>query len=152
MSVQKYRFGFSAAGFISFMLIMLPNIIWMLFPPPDDPISGNLSSIAALNVIMSAAQWIMIAMLIMIKSDEYKRGGNNIYYIVICGICLVLYYASWILYYCGQYSPIMLVGMAVEPCVYFIAFALWQRNYISLPPAIVFAVFHISITVCNFVK
>lgn len=131
---------------------MLPNIIWMICPPADNPLYGNSSSVSVLNVVMSVVQWIMLAMLIVIKSEEYKRGGNNIYYIVICGICLAIYYVSWICYYFGIYSPIMFVGMAVEPSVYFIVLAIWQRNYISLPPALIFAVIHICITVGNFVK
>ena len=45
--LKKYRFGFSVEGF---MLVMLPNIIWMLHPPAYDPIAANQSRIAAVNI------------------------------------------------------------------------------------------------------
>lgn len=147
--LNKYRFGFSVEGLIGFALVMLPNIIWMIHPPADDPISANQSSIAAVNIVMSAAQWIMIAVLICIKSEEYNHNDRNIHYIAICGICLAIYYVSWILYYCGVHPAAMLVGMAVEPSIYFIVLGLWLRNYISLPPAVIFAVLHILVTMSN---
>lgn len=96
--LKKYRFGFSVEGFVGFMLVMLPNIIWMLHPPAYDPIAANQSGIAAVNIAMSAAQWLMVAALCCIKSEEYNRRSINIHYIAICGICLVQCYMNDLIY------------------------------------------------------
>lgn len=149
--MKNYKIGFSIKGFIAFLLIMIPNIIWMICPPTNDILAKNSSKFDAINILMSVSQFIMIAAMILLSSKIFTSRKSNKFYLVGCIICICVYYFSWCCYYNGSVTPIMLLGMAVFPCSYFILFALWQKNYIALIPTIVFSALHISITFVNFV-
>lgn len=149
---EKYRFAFSPVGFAGFAAIMLPNIIWMIRPPENDPIAANSSGVAAVDIAMSAAQWIMIAMLILLNSNDGAKEFGRLMRCcaAVCAVCAVIYYVSWICCYSGISSPAMFIGMAVEPSLFFISLAVLLRNYPVLPPALVFAVLHTYVTARNF--
>lgn len=144
--MKKYEIGFSLKGLIAFLIIMLPNIFWMISPPTDGFLSTDSGNVAVLNIIMVISQWIMIALLIFLirKTGESEKGHI---YQLICGLCVSIYYISWALYYFNIVSPIMLVGMAVFPCCFFTSFILRQKTYPVLIPAAVFSFIHIGTTV-----
>lgn len=148
--MRSYRFGFSLKGFMAFMLVMTPNIIWMIAPPMNNPVAGNSSAYPVLNIVVSVSQVIMIALLIILIPKEDKKGKSIKIYIKLSSFCLVGYYIAWIGYYTGMVYSWMLVGMAVLPSIYFISVELWLKNYISIIPSIIFGVTHITITCSNY--
>lgn len=143
---QKYRFVFSVWGMAAFLLVMVPNILWAIFPPQTDPLAGNSSGVPFLNVLMSASQWIMVAMLIFLKSNKESKSKGLM---ITAGGCLLTYWFFWILYYLGCAAPIIFVSLAVFPCAFFALVALWLGNLPALLPLAVFAILHIGITVGN---
>lgn len=150
--IKKYRFGFSWEGLVAFLLVMTPNILWMACPPVNDPLARN-SAPAAVEIAMSVSQWLMIALLAVIKRKDAVRGkpASRIFCIA-CGALLLSYYLLWAAYFMGYAAPLQLLGMAVFPCTYFILFAVWRENMLALVPALVFAVLHIGVTFINFVR
>lgn len=147
---HKYSFGFSVTGFAAFAAIMIPNIIWMIHPPKIDPIASNSSTIPAVDISMSAAQWIMTALLILLKSKDEAPNKSAKVCALVCASCIVMYYVSWVCYYFGISNLAMLIGMAIEPSLFFISLAVMLRNYPALPPALIFSVLHIYVTTLNF--
>lgn len=122
----------------------------MTYLPISDVLAKNVSDFPILTSIMSVSRWMMIVLIILCKNETTKRNSDK-FYIVACSICLCVYYAFWISYYIGIVLPIIFLGMAISPCVYFFLFILWQRKYIVMLPAIVFSVLHIGITYSDFV-
>lgn len=118
--MKEYQIRFSIKGFVTFLLIMIPNIVWMIYPPVNDVLSTNSSRIAIVDIIMSVSQWIMIAMLILIQKVKIESRRIDNIYIAACTLCIAIYYISWICYYFGIISSLMLLGMAVFPCCFFV--------------------------------
>ena len=146
--MKEYKIKFSIKGFLAFVLIMIPNIIWMIIPPSNDFLASNSSDIVVLNVLMTISQWIMIALLMILVRKTEVSSSSHIYKLI-CIVCLGIYYISWVFYYMNIMNQIMFLGMAVIPCSFFIIFIIWQKIYLVLVPAIIFAVLHIGITFSN---
>ena len=51
--MSKYKIKFFIKGIFAFLLVMIPNIIWMIMPSTNNFLAGNSSDIVALNVLMS---------------------------------------------------------------------------------------------------
>jgi hypothetical protein len=148
--MKKYRLGFSIRGFLSFLLIMIPNIIWMIISPANDLLAENSSVYPILDVTEHVSQGIMLALLFVIINNERSNGRRARIYLSISGICISIYYILWILYYIGIVDPWMLLGLAFFPAVYFLCMALTLRNYLMLIPCVIFGIIHIIITGMNF--
>lgn len=149
--MKKYKIGFSIKGLIEFLLVMVPNIIWEIYPPANDVLSTNSSSIAAVNIVMSISQWIMMALLILLRRTAVDSKVADKMCVSASAVCLGIYYVCWICYYLEVVSPLMLLGMAVLPCCFFSLFILWQKIYIVLIPTAIFSALHIGVTCINFV-
>jgi small-conductance mechanosensitive channel len=149
LSMKNYRFGFSLKGFIAFVFVMIPNIIWMLVPPVNNPIAGNNAPDSVFEIVLGASQFALVASLIILNRRDSHNNKTNKILIVLAFLCLTGYYVSWISYYAGIVNPWMFVGMAVLPSVYFIAVGLWLKNYVSIIPGIVFGITHTIITCLN---
>ena len=148
--MKSYRFGFSLKGFVAFMLVMIPNIIWMAVPPVNNPVAGNSTPYPIFDIVVTVSQAIMIALLIILIPKESRNGKSIKIHIKLAFICLVGYYVAWISYYTGMVYPWMFVGMAVLPSIYFISVELWLKNYIAIIPSIVFGISHTAITFSNY--
>lgn len=48
--MREYKIGFSLKGLIAFLIIMLPNIYWMIVPPSNKFLSTNSSKVTVLTV------------------------------------------------------------------------------------------------------
>lgn len=147
--MKNYRFGFSLKGFLAFMLVTIPNFIWMLVPPVNNELSEN-NGVFPFDMIQSISQVLMIALLIILVRKENKVQSRARLYIGLGAFMLVGYYAAWIWYYTWAVHPWLLVSMAVMPALYFIAVCLWLRNYIAVITSVVFGAVHIAITCSNY--
>lgn len=152
MNKLKYKFGFSIRGFLSFILAMIPNIIWMIIPPANDILAQNSASQPVFDIILNISQWVMIAALIILINKTTKDNKRGRLFVGLAVLCLMIYYISWILYYTGIVNPWMLVAMAIFPTLYFIFVEFWIKNYIALMPSIIFGIIHTVITYSNYLR
>ena len=150
--MNNYNLGFSLKGFLAFMLVMIPNVIWMIVPPSNNPIAANSAMYPLFDIITGISKAMMITLLIILIPKKNRHGKGKKIYIKFALFCLVIYYVMWILYYAGIINPWMLVGMAVFPSAYFIFVELWLNNYIAITPSAFFGIAHIAITFSNFVQ
>lgn len=148
--MRNYRFGFSLKGYTAFMLVMMPNIVWIIIPPAGDPIAGNSAPYPIFDVVANISRAIMIALLIILIPRGHKKKKSIKLYIGLAAFCLAGYYALWAGLYAGMGYPWMFIGMAVLPSIYFISAGLWLKNYIAIIPSLVFGITHIAITCSNF--
>ena len=148
--MKNYKLGFSLKGFTAFMLIMIPNVIWMIKPPVYNPIAGNSIPYPIFDLVANVSQTIMIALLIILIPKKTGKGKAIKINFSLASFCLVGYFIAWISYYNGISFPWLYVSMAVLPSVFFISIDLWLNNYIAVVPSIVFGITHVAFTCHNF--
>ena len=150
--MNTYRIGFSIKGFVAFILVMIPNLIWMIAPPSNNPISINSVIYPLFDIIVVISQAIMITLLIILIPRKNRSCKRIKIYFKLAIFCLLVYYIMWIMYYTAMISPWILVGMAMFPSIYFIFIELWLCNYIAIIPSLIFGIMHIAITFSNYIQ
>lgn len=139
--------GLSIFGLISVALIMLPNIIWAIYPPKEDILSSNATS-SWLDIIENICRYAMIALFIGFVGKTDLTSNKT--FLVFAIICLGIYYLLWVVYYFGNARKLVLMGLAFIPTIYFLSISLWLGNYLSIIPNVIFTVCHIIITIRNY--
>jgi len=147
--LKKYRMGFDLWALILFAAIMLPNIIWAALPAPND-ILRTPSVTPVIDAAGSACQVLMIAALCMLRRSDCPPEHPPVLPIAV-GLCTALYYLSWVLYYCGITGAAVVLGLTVPPCLAFILFALYRKNFIAAAFAAGFTVCHLIFALVNFI-
>lgn len=144
---KRYRLGLDVMGLGLFVLIMLPNVIWMAVPPVPDPLS--LPSVTPrLDLAASAAQALMVAALCLVKSRQTVPVPRPAAAAI--GLCCLGYYAAWGCYYGGVLHPALFLSMCVLPCLALLLYAAARRNWAAFVPGVVFSVLHGVYGICNF--
>ena len=149
MKIKNYKFGFDVWALVLFVLIMLPNIIWFCVPSQND-ILRNESTTQVLDVFVTVFQVIMLAVLCAIKNINVEKIKFSLF-VILSAVFGLLYYACWILYYCGIVHAVVMLGLCILPCGAFLFYAVDRKNYFALIPIAVFAVLHFSSTLINFI-
>ena len=146
-NLMNYYLGFSMKGLIIFLLPMIPNIFYFLFPAPE--VTGNIANNhIILDVLEHGSQAIFIFMLIFVISKQTSRIQSP--YTTGMAILLIFYFALWILYFTGKANLIILLGMAILPVAYFILAEIWLNNYLAIIPTVLFGIVHVIITYINY--
>lgn len=148
---HNYKMSFSLSGFLAFLLVMIPNIVWMVFPPANDLLKQNHAEFLWVDLLLNVSQCCMAASLILCVSRRKQDPYEGRVYQKWAFICLAAYYSCWVLYYMGIAASWLMVCMAVFPMLFFVLWELKLRNYIALWPSLIFAVTHIIVTISNYV-
>lgn len=141
------RLKFSLLGFIIFMIPMVINIIYVLFPPANtaqdiQPVNKWLEGIEQSTRVLYA-----VAMCILVSNKEVEYLDVWFY---LGAVFLVLYYIAWIRYFIGG-RKIELLGknfffvpmpLAIFPVLYYIFAAIWVHNWIAVVLMIIFGIAH----------
>ena len=147
--LKKYKMGFDVWGLIVFLIIMIPNFIWFAVPAPNDILRTE-SVTVVIDTIGSICQVLMIfALCVFINSERKKLSFTKTIIIMIC-FC-VLYFASWVFYYCGITNAVIILGLTIPPCMAFLFFAIDRKNYISIFPISIFTICHFIYGVVNYI-
>lgn len=147
-SARQLRFGFSPGGLLAFALVMLPNLLWLLAPPLNDPLAANSAPSALLELLEHASQWVLVATLVLLVNRE--KGRRSRVFLFAAALPLAGYYALWAAYYAGMSPAWLLLGLAVLTPLFFCLAAVWLKNWAALPPAVVFGIAHIAVTCSNY--
>ena len=149
-SVRNYRFGFSPLGFVAVMIPMIPNIVWALLPGASEALAANHSPWAAVDVVGTVAQSLMIALLILLVATRRQLTAGKKIFRAVAATCLAAYLLLWLLYFTADLAPLAILMMAVLPATYFICVAVYLENYPALIPAALFTLIHVATTASNF--
>ena len=151
--MKKYKIGFSIKGFVAFLCVMIPNIIWAVLPPTNDILAGNNADNPIFDVLLNICRFLIFALLVLLINKTEKENRTSKALLCLSVFCLLGYFVSWVLYYLGNTNPWLLVlGLAASPSLYFIFIGLWLKNYPVILPSFIFAIIHIAITYANFVQ
>lgn len=147
--LKKYKFGFEPWGLFLFIIIMIPNFFWFIFPPREDVLRTD-SATKTIDVIGSVFQVLMIATLCTLKNKERKKIRLTPC-IIITAVCYLLYITGWIFYYCDITGKSIILVLTLAPCLAFLFFAIDRKNRIAIIPVSVFTLCHLVYSVVNFV-
>ncbi len=147
--LKKYKFGFDISGLALFLIVMLPNFIWFAVPAPNDVLRAE-SVTPVVDVIGSICQALFVAALcVVINTEREKLRLSPL--LISSGVCVIMYFAGWILYYIGISDPVVIISLTVPPCLAFILFALDRKNIIAVVPAVCFTICHLIYGTVNFI-
>lgn len=149
-SASRYRLRFSLAGFVAFVVPMIPNVVWAFVPRAGPPLPVNDSVATFIEVSGAVSQVLMIALLVMVVNTRRQSLSSKKFVAAVGAACLIGYLVLWVVYFTAPITPMLLLMMAVLPSAYFICVCLYLENYPSLVPATLFALIHISTTATSY--
>ena len=140
--------GLHIKGFIIPLLVLLPNLIFIFFPPRNVP--HSLGSTPLIFTILERAGQItcfMMPILFGRKLAEQPVGPAA----VLMAVCLIVYYFCWIRFYLsGREFAVLFVPllgipvpMALFPAIYFLILGFSLPSWLFLIPALVFTIGHL---------
>ena len=144
------HFGFSGVGRIRFLIPMIINILYVIFPPKinnekERPKNKKLAVLEIIEQFTRIAYVVILCIFVSNKSLSYK---SPLLYISI--VFLILYYIVWIRYFIGG-RDVKLLGekflfiplpLSIFPVLYFIFASLWMNNYMAAVVMIIFGIAH----------
>lgn len=147
--LKKYRFGVDICGIIVFMIVMIPNFIWIAIPAPNDVLRKE-SVTAIIDTVGSICQVLFVSSLcIIINKERNKLQFSPL--LISSMVCIILYFIGWVLYYIGFINPFVILSLKLPPCLAFIFFALERKNVIAVVPAVCFTICHLIYGVVNYI-
>lgn len=146
--MKNYQIYFSFTFLFLYFIQLLPNIIWVVYPPVNNILAQNEAPFVWLDILEHILGVLIVFSMVFLHST--KQGNPVTKYIIIAALCAAGYYICWIAYYLGCRESLLFLCMAVFPPCYFISLSLWQRNYICMIICILFAFCHIAITCINY--
>lgn len=140
--------GFSITGTIIAAVMLLPNIIYIFFPPQNVP-AENKDAGRFFTVMEYIGQVALIALLVVSRDSFHGRAFDV--WAVLMVICIAVYYGLWLRYFLGGrqasllYRPLLAlpVPMAVFPVFAFAFAGVWGNSLFLLAASAVFALGHI---------
>ena len=91
----------------------------------------------------------VFAFCVFINSERKKLSFTKTIIMMIC--CGVVYFVSWMFYYCGMTNAVIILGLTIPPCMAFLFFAIDRKNYISIVPISIFTICHFIYGVVNYI-
>ena len=149
MKLKDYRFGFDFWALGLFAIIMIPNIVWFCVPAQNDILRGD-SANEALDTAATVFQVIAVAAFVVIANKYRKRLNPASPFFLGTVLCLVIYIAAWVCYYCGKTNAFVIIFLALFPCLALGFFEIERKCYPALIPTAVFAVLHLVSSCINF--
>lgn len=149
------KIGFSWTGVIIFILPMLINIVYVIFPPVNAPEEPPKVKRVIEFVEQATRMLYMIAICFLVSRKEISFSSFWLYAGM---VFLILYYIVWIRYFvCGRdvallaknFGPISM-PLAVFPVLYFICAAIWVHNIPGVIFMIVFGIAHNIVSYSSF--
>lgn len=130
-------------------LIMLPNLLFLFFPPKQVPQQNKVSFFWKILLLCEKVGQMSIFVLPVFW--EVKVSEKTPYLLVAMSICLLIYYAGWIQYYIQRrkyrylFTQLLFipVPMAVSPVFFFIFGALLIDSWPLIIGTLILAMGHI---------
>lgn len=140
----QFKFGVDFWAIGLFALLMIPNIVWWCYSPSNDPLR-HVTAPTALDVFTYIFQAVSLAVLMFVvrRDRERQRPNFDSPFFTFTLLPLVLYYAAWIFYFCGNPNIAVLIFLGAFPCIALACFACLRKNWIALCPIAVFSALHL---------
>ena len=156
VSESRITLGFDPQAFVLFLVYLLPQIIWLFLPAPND-LLREVESVGLIESIAGGFSMISFLTMVTLVNVSYTNGKRSVRpdfknpYAIIGILCMLGYLATWWLYYQGNASPVLFAFNVVLPLLAFVLHLFMRRNWVSLLPMTIFVVCQISSTFSTFV-
>ena len=145
---KNYRLHLDSWGLGLFVMIMLPNFIWLAIPAPRDILrSGTLTP--TLDLVSSIVQIFMVCFLCLFVNRQSHPAVEQKAMLGIC-FSVTLYLFGWIFYYIGFTGPMVILVLSLSPCLSFLFYTWSRKNGPAFVAAALFAVLHTLRSILNF--
>jgi len=152
---MNLKLSFSYVGLIVFLLPMLINVFYVLFPPAGE-VRETGGVVRWVEITEKVSRLAYLFAIVFLVSRLPLSWHSPFLYAAIC--FLVLYYAVWIRYFAGGRQiellgrPFLLVPMplAVFPVLYYLCCAIWMHNIPAAALMVVFGAAHLTVSVQSF--
>ena len=149
---MNLELSFSWVGLVVFILPMLINVFYVLFPPVGD-VSSEKGAVTFAEVVEKVSRIAYLLVLVFLVSKRDLDIRSAWFYLAI--LFLVLYYVVWIRYFAGGRDVALLgrsfalipIPLAIFPVLYFLCAAIWMNNIPATVIMIVFGIAHITVSV-----
>lgn len=146
--LKRYTMGFDLLGLLLFAIIMLPNVVWMAHPVPNDVLRAE-SVTPGVDMIGSICQVAMVFCLCFIRRINTAPLRFSPLIIAVLA-CVLVYLAAWGCYFAGIAHMAVILLLTLAPCAAFLLYLADRRNIIGLIPAATFTFCHIIFAIANF--
>ncbi|WFR55140.1 hypothetical protein QA584_16160 [Anaerocolumna sp. AGMB13025] len=147
---MDYTFGFSIKGLIIFLLPMIPNLFFFLFPKNGNAFGNADNKHVILDILEHGSQAVFVFLLIFLINRQTSLVLGP--YTFSFGIALIMYFILWGFYFSGNNTLFILLGLAIIPVVYFILSEIWLHNLPAIIPTMIFGIVHTIITYIDWKK
>ena len=149
------KLSFSRLGLVLFVLPMLINLAYVMFPPAEEAKADGAVPrwVEGIEQISRIAYLFAVTLLVSRENLSFRSVCFSL-----AAVFLVLYYAVWLRYFMGGREIALLsrsflfvpMPLAVFPVLYYLCAAIWLHN---LPAAIIMVIFgaaHLTVSIQSF--
>jgi hypothetical protein len=141
------------------VLVLLPNLLWMLFPPREQP-ERDAGPKSELYRLMEVLEWVgrVAAFVLPFFYRVEAQNARQVVALAVMALALLLYYAGWARYfvrgrgYALLFAPFLglPLPLAVSPIVYFLAASALFGSWCLALAALLLGVGHLWISFQDF--
>lgn len=147
--MSNYRYQLDLWAILLFAIAMVPNVIWGLFSGPDDVLHVD-SITPIVDIVGLISQVLMLVSLMLLRRKDRPQTMARIWEISTISM-LIFYLCVWISHFFGYTPKSFIVAMAILPCLFFGAFSIGRRNWLSLSFCLIFSICHILFAIENYI-
>ena len=148
--MKNLRIRFSYFGTLIVAAQALPNIIWALFPPAQNRLEGNVSSVPFIEYGEHILGVLIVILLLFLVNKTMPNKLHRSAPAIVSYIAIALYWLCWGFYFAGVQSNIVLYPMVILPPVAFFCAGLAGKVWPTSAASAVFLVFHMLVALENF--
>jgi len=148
--MKNLRLRFSYYGALIVATQALPNIIWALFPPAQNRLEGNVSSLPFIEYGEHILGVMIVVLLLFLINKTVPNRLHRSAPAIISYIAIALYWLCWGFYFAGVQGNIVLYPMVILPPVAFFCAGLAGKVWPTSAASAVFLVFHMLVALENF--
>lgn len=146
--LRNYRFTFDWKALLLFVLVMVPNVVWMCLPWTTD-VLHNGSAYPAVGVIARIFQVVAVACLIFVgRREKPKHGYTTVLFSV---LSLVVYYVAWAAYFAKIDHAAVILSLSLFGGLSLLFYGIDRRNLPAVVFTGLFLVFHFTASLLDFI-
>lgn len=146
--LKKYDLKFNLDALILTIILIIPTIIWSIFPTSNDILRAE-SITPIVDLLARVFQISLIASLCALRRKDVNKLKLNLL-ILFTIISTVIYYISWAFYFQGHATNLMILAQTLCPCLSFAFYSVDRKNRIAIILSILFAICHLIFAIFNF--
>ena len=125
--------GFSIIGLLIAIFILIPNLLFVIFPPKNIP--DGLKDAGIIFTLLERIGQVGCIVILSISLHNYQNLNIDIWFGLMV-LCIIIYYSLWIRYvikghdFSLCFKPLMFlpIPMAILPVLAFVFAALWGKS------------------------